>query len=145
MIVNLARMVYDGLVFASEWCVFLVLIVALINAVLVIVARKTEALVMLAVIFVIKLVFKLYDCAENNCYGEEQGYIFYGGRIIWDSIMFSLETSLFVVLIFAIYSLSVLIYLNLRHALTMWIIFFTSYVVLKSVYGHTSYHMDDWN
>lgn len=143
LLVNLTRFVYDGFNFATSWTIFLILIIALVQAVLTIKDRFSEVLILWVIIFTLKILFKVFGCNEEEC--GEFGWVGNGARMLYDSFMWSLEMSLFIVIMLAVYNLALLVYSNLKHALTMWLVLFVGYVLLKSMYGHTMYHYEDWN
>ncbi|CAL8131400.1 unnamed protein product [Orchesella dallaii] len=145
MLVNVTRLVYDGFVFSTEWCVFLVLIVALVNAAVTIMSRARDAMILCAVLFVGNLVLKYFTCQDDECYGEA-GIFFHGARVLYDAFMFSIETSIFIALALAVYSLAQVVFSHMKNALIMWLILFVVYVILKSTFSLTAQiYDDDWH
>ncbi|ODN05026.1 hypothetical protein Ocin01_01673 [Orchesella cincta] len=145
MLVNVTRLVYDGFVFSTEWCVFLVLIVALVQAAVAIINRARDALILCVVLFLGNLTLKYFTCQDDECYGE-YGIFYHGARVLFDAFMFAIETSIFIALALAVYSLAQVLFSHMRNAMIMWLILFVVYVILKSTFSLTAQiYDDDWH
>lgn len=138
------RFLYDGLVFACEWCIFLVLILAMVNAVLIILRSIFNVVIVWFLVFFIKIIFKIYECSEDECYND-MGAFSYSARLLWDAIMFAFETTIFLTIVVALFNLAQLIIAHLKHATVLWIVLFCLFTMLKASYGHTNYQQEDWN
>ena len=56
--------IYEGLVFATEWTIFMLLIISLYNAVLIVLRHLRDALIIWVVIFVCHLCFRFFQAAS---------------------------------------------------------------------------------
>lgn len=135
LIINTMWFLYDAIIFSSEWSIFVVLVMAAVNAIRIIISRLFDAVILLFISIVLKIVFTCYERSGDESYNDMGGFS-YTARLIWDSL-FTYETSLYVLIIITIYNLVYMIYVHIVHALFLWIVFFCSFVILKSIYGHT--------
>jgi hypothetical protein len=143
LIVHSARFVYDAFVFSTEWCVFLILLLALYNVVMLIISRARDAIVLWVVVFVAHICIR-WGFIYNDNGTDTVHMIAHSARFIYDAFLFSIEWSIFLILILAIYSLVMLVLDHLKNALVIWVVIFCFHVLLRVSYSHSTDFFNDW-
>ena len=61
---------YEALLFSTEWCVFLVLILAIYNVVLLILHHLSDALILWVLFFIGHFIVRMVYCHSHNCFSS---------------------------------------------------------------------------
>lgn len=141
MIANSGRSIYEAFVFSTEWCVFLVLLMALYNVVVFLMERIRDSILLWMVLFIMHILIR-FVAIYTNTDPEKQGVLGQSPRLIYDSFIFSVEWSIFSVLLLAIYNLVSLILKHMQDAITVWMLIFVVHLMLRIVYMQSS--NDNW-
>lgn len=143
LLVHSARFIYDAFVFSTEWCVFLILIMALYNVIMIIISRVRDNIVLWVIIFAVHVVVRFLMVYSDDD-PDTPGVVGHSTRFIYDAFLFSVEWSIFLILILAIYNLIMLILSHLQNAIIVWVLIFFMHVFLRIVYSHSSDYFNTW-
>jgi len=143
LLVYSCRFIYDAFVFSTEWIIFVVLMISLYSVVMLIINRVKDALILWSVIFTVHIVAQSAYCHMSGCYGD-WGLLLHSARFLYDAFLFSVQWSIFLVIILAVYQLVLLILNHLHNAVIMWLLIFFLHLTLRIVYSHTTGFYYDW-
>ncbi|OXA63539.1 hypothetical protein Fcan01_02761 [Folsomia candida] len=143
MLAYFARFIYDAFVFSTEWSVFIILLMALYNVVLILINRVRDVIVLWALMFIVHILVR-FVIVYTETDPEKAGVLGHSARFFYDAFIFSIEWSIFIILVLSVYNLVMLVLRHMQDAVVLWGLIFVCNIILRIMHGHMTDYSSDW-